>query len=64
MDRALREIAIRALDQKRSLKNVVRTDIVCNIHHLRTRRDSEDHAFHDPDERIGKAEVGRERYNH
>src|SRR5690242_17221851 len=64
VDRAFRKIAIRALDEKRSLEHVVRSDIMCDIHYLRARRDSEDHAFHDPDERIGKAEVGGQGYNH
>jgi cysteine desulfurase len=35
-----------------------------DIHDLHARRDSEDHAFHDSDEGIGKAKVRGERYNH
>ena len=52
-----------ALYNERRFEDVIGTNIVCDIHDLNVRRNAQNHAFHDSDERVAKPEVCRERYN-
>src|SRR5438477_13213335 len=58
-----RKAAVAAFDNECRLENVVRSDFVCYIDNLRFRGDTQYHALHNSCERVGKAEVRRERYN-
>ena len=57
VNRPLREISIRAVNDQGRFKNIVGLDAMCDVNQLDVRRYSQDHSFHHPHKGIRKAEV-------
>ena len=59
----LGKITIGLDDRERAVGNLVGLNAMADVDHLRGRLDAQDHAFHNADKMVGKAEVGGERDN-
>ena len=61
MDGAIRKIAIAGFEQIRSIRHIVRRDVMREIYDLRLRIDVENHTLETRDEIIAVAEIRQQR---